>query len=368
MSNNIVDNDKRSFEALHHEKMLVMSYRCDICMRVLETTSALNEHRRTAHNQCDICNKILGSPSSLAEHRRIHLGIRPYVCDVCGKSFTQGVTLDTHKRIHTGEKPFKCGECDKCFTQQTGLIRHMISHTGIKPFKCTICSKAFTRSTTLIEHMGIHDSNDARFYTCSHCGVKFRNLSNLGRHERAKHSNLCWVCMYCKSEFNTLSYARTHHKKLHPTLEMKFDTKPRETNVRKKRKNKSTIKTVPESLLEESSKDFNLRPRKPIIPVILTEKEVLEADGNETFSTDDYSESSGASTSCQYKISKEVKLEKCSVCNQDFDSEKMLEHLREHETTGQTEYECSYCHCIFNSWEDIVEHFESNQKCYIVLS
>ena len=59
----------------------------------------------------------------------------------------------------------------------------------------------------------------------------------------------------------------------------------------------------------------------------------------------------------------QIKPTKCSDCDKIFtNTSDLSEHMAIHDPTGSSDYECSYCSAVFDTWTEIQDHFENSQK------
>ena len=119
---------------------------------------------------------------------RVHDESKAFKCDVCLKLFTTKTALKLHYRTHTGEKPFACQICDKRFALKSNLVRHQTTHRDDKPFKCSICPEGryFKTKQNLKAHMLLHDEPK---FSCSFCDYKCHTTKYLKSHEKTHIKN-----------------------------------------------------------------------------------------------------------------------------------------------------------------------------------
>ncbi|GMS97569.1 hypothetical protein PENTCL1PPCAC_19744, partial [Pristionchus entomophagus] len=85
-------------------------------------------------------------------------------CDICKKTFTNFAYLRTHRRIHTDneetKRPYKCNHCGMRFSQAGECGKHKrAKHASPKPRQtgeCEICGKVITTIPNLRRHMLTH--------------------------------------------------------------------------------------------------------------------------------------------------------------------------------------------------------------------
>ncbi|XP_015601125.1 uncharacterized protein LOC107270541 isoform X2 [Cephus cinctus] len=138
-------------------------FQCKECGTQFAWKSTLNKHMALYHRPdgpqkfvCEICPKVYNTLSQVNEHvKRDHLKERKHVCH-CGKSFFKKFDLKTHGRTHTKERPYVCRACGKGFHHQSHIIRHERIHSGERPYSCNICQKTFTQLGSLKAHKQRH--------------------------------------------------------------------------------------------------------------------------------------------------------------------------------------------------------------------
>ncbi|CAH2097787.1 unnamed protein product [Euphydryas editha] len=137
------------------------------------------KHNPAGDHLCNLCGKGFETAEILTGHMLLH--INPVgllvTCPFCNQNIKRN-TLTQHIKYVHNNKP-QCNICSKTFANQNNLKRHMMIHSGIKDFECDICHKRFHQKITMQTHRLTHVNP----FTCSQCGIKFENKSELTTHK-----------------------------------------------------------------------------------------------------------------------------------------------------------------------------------------
>lgn len=136
------------------------------------------KHNPAGDHLCNLCGKGFETAEILTGHMLLHsnpVGLL-VTCPFCNQNIKRN-TLTQHIKYVHNSKP-QCDICSKTFANQNNLKRHMMIHSGIKDFECDICHKRFHQKITMQTHRLTHVNP----YTCSQCGIKFENKSDLTTH------------------------------------------------------------------------------------------------------------------------------------------------------------------------------------------
>ncbi|XP_053307082.1 uncharacterized protein LOC128469287 [Spea bombifrons] len=122
-------------------------------------------------------------------------------CPVCGKAFVFGADLRIHETecIHPGKKPFSCSECGKRYSQNSQLGRHRKIHTGESRYPCDVCGMTLTRRSTLLGHLRMHRGEKP--FSCEECGKSFTRKTTLAKHKFTHQREKSYICVECGKSF-----------------------------------------------------------------------------------------------------------------------------------------------------------------------
>ena len=87
--------------------------------------------------------------------------------------------------LSSGKKQYHCEVCQFSCVQKYQLTSHMRTHSGEKPFRCDQCPYAVAWNVQLKTHKKIHSL--PYYVTCSACGIVFRDVKSLSKHELKDH-------------------------------------------------------------------------------------------------------------------------------------------------------------------------------------
>ncbi|XP_073415709.1 uncharacterized protein [Dendrobates tinctorius] len=238
-----------------------------------------------------------------------------------------------HQRDHTRKKKCSCSECGKRFTDKTNLAIHQRIHTGEKPFSCSECGKCFNKKAILVEHQRIHTGEKP--FKCSECWKCFNKKTNLVIHQRSHTGEKPFSCSECGKSFNQKSQLIIHQR-IH-TGEKPF-------------------------LCLECGKCFNKKTN------LVTHQRIHT--GEKPFSCSECGKCFiDRSTLVRHqRIHTGEKPFSCSECGKCFNKKtNVVAHLRIH--TGEKPFSCSGCGKCFNQKSQLVTHLRihTGQKPFLCL-
>lgn len=237
----------------------VYPYECTECPRRFAAKEELSRHRHIIHpkgqQSCPHCPRLFQDQVEFDTHLELHQSGRSHGCETCGHHFESAEALREHSdKRHTQDLPFECrlchqrfcniGQrvthvrkyhprvllkshvCDVCgsaFRYQSGLAVHKLDkHTGRtqgRLFECEYCGKVFGRSNVLAMHLRLHTGEQP--YLCQHCGLTFRNPTNLKYHTVNMHTKAYAVsCPICARGFVVRRKLAKHLLQVHKVVGM----------------------------------------------------------------------------------------------------------------------------------------------------
>ncbi|KAJ8919680.1 hypothetical protein NQ315_006208 [Exocentrus adspersus] len=184
--------------------LTIRKYHCKVCGAAVLGKENIMKHAAELHNgqgayQCQFCKKFFLRLNYLEMHRTYGCSANPHrsrpLCDFCGRKFCQPQKLKVHiKRMHSDLsevlKEFQCKSCLKILGSRAALQRH---------------SKE------------VHQKQIDGACSCSRCGKKFQNKSNLKIHMLTHSGIKPFKCAAdsCKAAFTTKQCLQFHYKKVH---------------------------------------------------------------------------------------------------------------------------------------------------------
>ncbi|XP_045121769.1 zinc finger protein 628-like isoform X3 [Portunus trituberculatus] len=179
----------------------VQPVRCDVCGKVVSTTSRLARHRYLHHSEhypwpCAACTLAFPSPNA----RRLH--ICPNLRKKDGEESSTGLRHE-------------CSICNVVFKLAPSLGRHMRRAHGIEtaPFSCPVCSRAMASRKALTDHLRCHRRQG---FPCEFCGAKLKTVDSLNVHVNEIHTHVVrFQCKLCPQVFFSSGRLSYHMKRQH---------------------------------------------------------------------------------------------------------------------------------------------------------
>ncbi|XP_069806109.1 zinc finger protein 879-like [Dendropsophus ebraccatus] len=121
-----------------------------------------------------------------------------------------GVTLSHDKLKPTIGGLYSCSECGKKYKQKSNLVKHQKLHTGVSCYICMKCDKCFTQRALLRRHERCHAVK--RPYPCPDCEKRFSDTSALQKHQRLHTGYRPYKCSECDKTFTISNYLIVHQR------------------------------------------------------------------------------------------------------------------------------------------------------------
>lgn len=256
---NFVTESLGRFERHRASHTGVYPYECTECPRRFAAKEELSRHRHIIHpkgqQSCPHCPRLFQDQVEFDTHLELHQNGQSHACETCSHHFESAEALQEHsEKRHAQDLPFECrlchqrfcniGQrvthvrkyhprvllkshvCDVCgsaFRYQSGLAVHKLDkHTGRtqgRLFECEYCGKVFGRSNVLAMHLRLHTGEQP--YLCQHCGLTFRNPTNLKYHTVNMHTkNYAVSCPICSRGFVVRRKLAKHLLQVHKVVGM----------------------------------------------------------------------------------------------------------------------------------------------------
>ncbi|KAM4027663.1 uncharacterized protein ACNLHF_023334 isoform 1-T2 [Anomaloglossus baeobatrachus] len=168
-------------------------FTCMYCGHVMSEWDPMDKHIKShclvrKSYQCQVCEKRFMTQSAWKSHMRGHdQKSELFLCTKCPLSFESESVKNLHVTCHN-EDVFKCCQCGLVEQEWNKIFEHLCKHdSSLKPFICSKCSKTFFTKSQLKSHSCKHKKQQV--LTCSSCGLAFRNIRLLARHQKRIHPN-----------------------------------------------------------------------------------------------------------------------------------------------------------------------------------
>ena len=142
-----------------------------------------------------------------------------FKCHKCDQVFTQKANMKRHiSYTHDYENAnfYICDECNVKYTSKGMLKKHNLAkHNGVK-LQCQSCQYETFSTENLKGHMNAQ--HKGTFFACDECEYRIGYKHNLKRHKNIMHGGLRFVCKLCNDKFRSsnglIDYVKSKHDKV----------------------------------------------------------------------------------------------------------------------------------------------------------
>lgn len=209
---------------------------CDICTVVCSQLPLFRKHYLRLHI----------SPKFISEHDKetwniiddiSNKDVKLFKCHVCKDHFGNKNDLKMHLTHHPEDadskcesraakpshKPYVCTKCDAVFRYRKKFGKHnKICLNPTKPsHHCLYCNETFFTPTKKKNHILSNHPYSRRKHPCVFCTKVFQSNIVLFNHLVGQHSSSFFGCSTCKERFINSAELKAHHKKAHPSENIK---------------------------------------------------------------------------------------------------------------------------------------------------
>lgn len=158
----------------------------------------------------------------IVKPKRSHL---IYTCDKCGEQMKYRKKIELHMREKHLNQKYQCKHCKDAFKSRQKYLDHLLTSHGLKSriakeiYSCDKCSRKFDVKSIFEAHLVSH--YDIRPQICSACGMSFKSVSNLRRHESSVHAkSRDEICEICQKGFKTKMSLKIHQQTVHVDIKV----------------------------------------------------------------------------------------------------------------------------------------------------
>lgn len=191
-------------------------YPCFICGARFKIPNQVGKHVEENHLEkrkravCDICGKVLLTSSGLIKHQKSHRNEKSYACAFCQESFVQWAQRQRHEKQHVKSNVYQCNECEVFFPRLESLEEHnQLASCLNQQLFC--CDQLFSKRPQYAEHQLINHRHTRRRryveHKCTYCEAVFGTLEDVQDHKKTAHKELCTKkCSKCNREITDVNY------------------------------------------------------------------------------------------------------------------------------------------------------------------
>jgi KRAB domain-containing zinc finger protein len=309
-----------------------------------------------------------------------------FTCSVCGMSFSNNIILQRHYKIYhvktpksyqtrvetmytvkqlkkrpvTPTYPYKCGLCPEKFQLGNEFEAHVFDHFEsnkyIRQYPCAHCNILFRKRGEILKHQDEHIKNPHKKlgFSCDKCQKRFLTIQNLRLHMIVHQDNYDFSCAACPAVFKTknllLKHLLSHHKTRPKNIIKITDT----TNVMdSSNDSQNTI------VYDEWETEISMNPQQSLgidmpetdaFPFTLSDSENITAVDPKIIS----------------RVSTQVHLVKCGVCNITFENvPRLTSHLlnvHKPNSGNYSSYPCGICNATFKLIDLLIIHVQQHAE------
>ncbi|XP_015241183.1 PREDICTED: uncharacterized protein LOC107091648 [Cyprinodon variegatus] len=222
------------------------------------------------HYKCSHCPAIFFHPSGKYRHMKKHELFKrtgkiiryrksalPKPVSSCDKKTDKNAS-QPDKVEENPKKTFRCRFCGLNFRILASLKRHEGSHCGDKPYRCLECAKGFKNLSHLIAHRVVHQKR----IQCTVCKKVLPTIGELIQHRSSHLEKGMLQCPECPAQFQypvyLLRHLVTHRNKDKKTQKPAMETQTKPKQCSESVKEQTGLKSLQCSLCKETFDDAHI--------------------------------------------------------------------------------------------------------------